>query len=350
MPKLLSPKFCDRSWLCSTAALFLFVATMSGETGKGSGLEVIRHSDNPIIRPEMLPGKDGANIHGPSLVRVPEWVPNPLGRYYLYFAHHHGHYIRLAYADSPEGPWTIHEPGALHINDLSNVRDHIASPDPIIDEEKKEWRMYFHGIPKGPQPEAGRAYGHQQTFVATSPDGLNWKTQSEAVGPFYFRVFRWQDAWYGFSKGGDLYRSPDGLTPFTLVGNPFTKNPEGAKGRPAFNRPGDIRHLALDLQDGELWAYHSRIGDSPERIQRQRIELTPDPADWKADPPQEVLRPELPYEGADVPVSPSVSGSARGPSNSLRSPGIYREGDRLFLLYSVSGEKGIGMAELIERP
>ena len=31
-----------------------------------------------------------SNINGPSLVRVPEWVEDPLGKYYLYFAHHRG--------------------------------------------------------------------------------------------------------------------------------------------------------------------------------------------------------------------------------------------------------------------
>ncbi|NET62179.1 MAG: hypothetical protein F6K47_40550, partial [Symploca sp. SIO2E6] len=34
----------------------------------------------------------GSNINGPSLIRVPEWIENPLGRYYLYFAHHQGKY------------------------------------------------------------------------------------------------------------------------------------------------------------------------------------------------------------------------------------------------------------------
>ena len=44
---------------------------------------VERLPGNPIIRPEMLPGPDGENINGPSLIRVPSWVKNPLGRYYL---------------------------------------------------------------------------------------------------------------------------------------------------------------------------------------------------------------------------------------------------------------------------
>ena len=34
-----------------------------------------------------------------SVVKVPAWVEAPLGRYYMYYAHHHGQYIRLAYAD-----------------------------------------------------------------------------------------------------------------------------------------------------------------------------------------------------------------------------------------------------------
>ena len=100
--------------------------------------EVLRFADNPIIRPEMLTGDDGANINGPSLIRVPAWVENPLGRYYLYFAHHEGTYIRLAYADDLEGPWTVYDPGTLRLtdtncNDISQMswaaNKHIASPD-----------------------------------------------------------------------------------------------------------------------------------------------------------------------------------------------------------------------------
>ncbi|MBI3972242.1 MAG: hypothetical protein HY332_13225, partial [Chloroflexi bacterium] len=61
-------------------------------------MTVHRFPTNPIIRPHM-DGRMGDNINGPSLIRVPDWVDDPLGRYYLYFAHHRGTYIRLAYAD-----------------------------------------------------------------------------------------------------------------------------------------------------------------------------------------------------------------------------------------------------------
>ncbi len=45
---------------------------------------------------------DGSNIAGPSLVRVPDWVENPLGRYYLYFADHRGTYILACARDSSD--------------------------------------------------------------------------------------------------------------------------------------------------------------------------------------------------------------------------------------------------------
>ena len=59
--------------------------------------------DQPIIRPDLHPSI-GQNIQGPSLIRVPEWVEDPLGKYYLYFADHKGRYIRLAYSDELAGP------------------------------------------------------------------------------------------------------------------------------------------------------------------------------------------------------------------------------------------------------
>jgi len=75
-----------------------------------------RLSTLPII--SDVAGEGGyININGPSVIRVPDWVENPMGAYYLYFAHHKGSYIRLAYADDPAGPWMLHENGVLPIAD-----------------------------------------------------------------------------------------------------------------------------------------------------------------------------------------------------------------------------------------
>jgi hypothetical protein len=85
-------------------------------------LRAIRLKNNPIITPSSdasLTEKGHGNINGPSLIRVPEWVKNPLGKYYLYFAHHQGSFIRLAYADSLDGPWHVHVPGALRMSQIA---------------------------------------------------------------------------------------------------------------------------------------------------------------------------------------------------------------------------------------
>jgi hypothetical protein len=90
--------------------------------GESSGIRVERLGGNPIIVPAMLPGTDGNNINGPSLIRVPAWIKNPLGRYYLYFAHHEGKYIRLAYADELAGAWTVTKQAR------SRLRTRLAMP------------------------------------------------------------------------------------------------------------------------------------------------------------------------------------------------------------------------------
>src|SRR5262245_11417140 len=70
--------------------------------------------DGPIVSPASHPSI-GVNIQGPSAIRMPDWVDDRLGEFHLYFADHKGSYIRLAYADRPEGPWTIHPPGSLQL-------------------------------------------------------------------------------------------------------------------------------------------------------------------------------------------------------------------------------------------
>ena len=72
----------------------------------------IERLSGPIIVPNM-DARMGTNINGPSLIRAPDWLPTPPGRYLLYFAHHNGTYIRLAFADAIEGPWRTHEAGVL---------------------------------------------------------------------------------------------------------------------------------------------------------------------------------------------------------------------------------------------
>jgi hypothetical protein len=308
-------------------------------------MHVERLVHNPIIRPEMLQGDDGENINGPSLIRTPEWLPDRMGTYYLYFAHHSGSYIRLAYADALDGPWTVHEPGTLRLDQVPVSKRHIASPDVHVDAERREIRMYFHG--DGPVVD-GRL---QHTFVARSKDGLDFDASDEILGNAYWRAFQLDAHWYAMGRRGHLYRSRDGLTEFEAGPNPFpqiavtTKIVNRLRRRGSYPTPS--RHVAVELADDDgLWIYFSDIGDAPERIRRVRCSTHGDWRRWRAGHPEEVLRPEIDWEGAHEPVRPSIEGASLGAEHALRDPAFFADGDRRFLLYSVAGESGIAIAEL----
>ena len=130
-------------------------------------MRVHRLGDGPIVRPNM-DGRMGDNVNDPSLIRVPDWVTSPLGRYYLYFAHHDGRYIRLAYADDLLGPWTTHELGVLPLAE-SHFAGHVASPDVLIDDARRELRLYYHGADH--PSRVGNS--NQFTRVAVSFDGYH---------------------------------------------------------------------------------------------------------------------------------------------------------------------------------
>jgi hypothetical protein len=265
----------------------------------------------------------GDNVNGPSLIRVPDWVARPLGRYYLYFGHHDGRYIRLAYADRLLGPWTMHEPGVLPLG-RSGFAGHVASPDVHVDRERREIWMYYHGshTPSGPG-------GIQWTRVARSTDGLAFTASLEHLGAPYFRVFRWNGWAYAMGMPGIMYRSRTGLAPFEQ--GPALLGPE-------------TRHVALDPVGDLLRVYYTRVGDAPERILLSTISLTDDWHTWRASTPVDVLRPERPYEGGDEPVAASKRGLVDRPVRQLRDPAIFREDGKTYLLYSVAGERGIAVA------
>ena len=62
-----------------------------------------RFPQNPLITVDTSASLEG-NVNGPTVIRVPDWVDRPLGRYYMYFGHHMGSFIRMAYADAITGP------------------------------------------------------------------------------------------------------------------------------------------------------------------------------------------------------------------------------------------------------
>ena len=67
-------------------------AAPAEETSKVQRLPV----NQPIINVELLPSSiPHGNINGPSMIRVPNFVTNRLGTYYLYFSHHDGKAIHF---------------------------------------------------------------------------------------------------------------------------------------------------------------------------------------------------------------------------------------------------------------
>ena len=301
-----------------------------------SHFRVERLPNNPIIHPGT-PGVEpegglGHNINGPSLIRVPDWIDNPLGRYYLYFAHHNGSYIRLAYADDLEGPWQMHEGGVLPLEDAPG-RHHVASPDVHVDDDDRRIRMYFHQ----PTPH-GSPYSGQRTWVALSEDGLRFEARDEVLGLFYFRVFAYEGWHYALAKyfndGGIIYRSRDGLSDFE----------EGPRCLP------DVRHTAVwvDRDTATLYVIYSlvEIEGIPEHLYISTADLTRDWREWEFTAPESLLWPEEDWEGANLPVETSRYGAVRGPVHELRDPAIYEEDGQLYLLYSVAGEQGIAIARL----
>jgi hypothetical protein len=314
----------------------------------------------PIIAPELHP-TIGTNIQGPSLIRVPEWIDDPLGRYYLYFADHKGSYIRLAYADSLCGPWRIHPPGSLQLEDSrfpteppevsaedeerirviaerirartgrsTNLHDpreeattpHIASPDVHVGADGRQILMYFHGL---------EGVAHQATRVAVSGDGIHFEGLPEVLGRQYFRAFSHGGYTYALAQPGQLYRSLDPLRDFEE--GPLLFDP-------------NTRHSAVLKRENTLYVFWTRIGDEPERIYVSTIDLQREWNAWEENGSTELLRPELPWEGSDEPLAPSSPGTAPGRVNELRDPAIYEEDGRVFLLYAVAGESGIAIAQL----
>ena len=133
---------------------------------------------------------------------------------------------------------------------------------------------------------------------------------------------------------GVVYRSRDGLSGFE----------EG----PTLFEP-TMRHAAVLRRRNRLFVFWSNVGDNPERILLSTIELSDDWRNWTAEGRVDVLRPEWAWEGAELPRAPSVRDAINIRVNQVRDPAIYVENDRVYLLYSVAGEAGIGIAELTLR-
>lgn len=351
-------------------------------TGNGSFIVTRLNNKEPIITEAMFEAvgatyAEGEDINGPSLLRIPDWIApenraDPSAVYYLYFANHHGDYIRMSWAVDIEGPYHLYNIGSgvsvgsrsvrldlgiddkIDIGNNITIKSHVASPDVFADDVNHRIIMYFHG----PSLHAGSNTG-QSTFVATSDYGLDFDGKIEPVilGGSYFRVFEHGGNMYAFDNGGDLLRAPDASAPWTPPygfdfgddlwaksdNDPF-KDDLAADGLTEMT----LRHTAVRLMGDTLQVFYTRkYDDRPERILMSTIDLSVGDYDlWDTSyPPEEILQAAVGWEGGQFPPVPSSGGWAPNPVNQLRDPYVFEDIDgTLYLFYAGAGEYAIGLA------
>ena len=348
---------------CFVIALTLLVAIVSAlspsaQTQPASGVRVTRFATNPLITVRSS-ATLGANVNGPTVIRVPSWVQKPLGTYYMYFGNPRGVFIRLAYADSPAGPWKIHEPGVWHVRDSALYRPqpdsasfggfntHFASPEVFVDNANRRIVLWAHGWwtnnERWPaEPQAAQAWANkngygQFTQGAVSSDGINFTAQPAITKESYIRVFQRNGALYGMSRLGVLLRAPDPLVSITVGPNAFRDSPYGS------NR---VRHVALVPRDDRLYVFFTAIGDAPERMYMATIDMTQPWEDWRVGTPIDVMQPETDYECVRQPIAPSQVGDVAGDVRQIRDPHVLEDQGRAYLFYAICGEQGVAGAEM----
>ena len=170
--------------------------------------------------------------------------------------------------------------------------------------------MYSHAL-AGPSYHCSR--------VAVSPDGIRFTASEDLIGRSYMRGFRHDGWWSALAMPGILCRSRDGLTDFE----------EG----PTLFKP-DMRHAVRVLAAGRR-----RARAHPRQHRRRGRRLARENATQRA-------QADRPWEGAGQRLEPSIRDAVNNRVNQIRAPAIYVEDNRIYLLYSVAGEAGIGLARL----
>lgn len=344
------------------------------------------NSGQPIITEAMFDALgatdyESYNINGPSVIRVPDWIApanraDPNATYYMYFAHHGGKYIRLAWAEEIEGPWHLYQVGSgvgsgdrgaldlgsddkIELDNGITISNHVASPDVFVEDENQRIVMYFHA---GSVTVNGTDLG-QKSLVATSSDGLEFNDGIEPVvlGRFYFRVFEYQGNLYATSNSGYLFKALDPNDPWTpptgfdfkddlwvkRSDSPFQNDIDDSNFAEVPDDPWRIRHFTVRRIGDTVQMLYTRIHDCPERIMMSTIDLSVGDYElWDPTfPPREILQAELDWEGGNIPPTNSQGSTAPENVNELRDPYIFKDNDgTLYLFYCGRGEDAIGVA------
>ena len=90
----------------------------------------------------------------------------------------------------------------------------------------------------------------------------------------------------------------------------------------------------------------SRIGDNPERCLHCELVPAEDWADWRFGPMSELLRPAAGWEGGDLPMRPSIMGTAMDRLHELRDPALFNDNGYVYMAYSSGAESRVSIAKV----
>ena len=370
-------------------SLIAFSGSAYGQTN--SPFEVVRiNNSQPIIDQDMFDDRgvedEGENINGPSLIRIPDWISpsdraDPSAVYYLYFGHHTGDYIRMAWAENIIGPWNLYQVGSNVARGNRGVLDnggqninvgngivieenHLASPDVHVDNENRRIILYFHS--GSSTFFNGNEMDGQFTWVATSPYGLDFNGNIEPVrlAASYVRTFEHGNELYAFDNSADPKRALDVNNPWEPPSNYYSgatiSNLWDARSGNFTQEPIEdnlglsraelrVRHTAVRLDGNTLQVFYTRRGDSPERVLMSTVNLNVgDFENWEFSfPPAEILTATSGWEGGQFEPEPSEASTAPENVNQIRDPYVFEDSDgSLYLIYAGNGEDALGIAAL----
>ena len=90
----------------------------------------------------------------------------------------------------------------------------------------------------------------------------------------------------------------------------------------------------------------SRIGDGPKRCLHCEVVPADDWVDRRFGPVSDLLRPAIGWEGGDLPMRPSIMGTAGDRLHELRDSALFSDSDYVYMAYWGGAESAIDIAKV----
>ena len=83
--------------------LLSIVSPVAGLAQPNQAVHATRFAQNPLITVNTSASL-GGNVNGPTVIRVPDWIDRPLGRYYMVLREPHGRLYPSGVCRCSHGP------------------------------------------------------------------------------------------------------------------------------------------------------------------------------------------------------------------------------------------------------